>query len=167
MSEFLPAVTLLLPREGGYNDLVNDHPTNYGISLKFYKSIKPDATKEDIKALTANQAIAIYKEHFWDNTNFDKIRDQKLTNAVFDMAVNGGIAQSVKLLQRAANQLRNELKIDGVFGKITLRVVNELNAPALLLMFRQERADFYKALVYTQPRKQMFLKGWLARAASA
>jgi lysozyme family protein len=167
MSNFKPAVDALLPREGGYSDYVQDQPTNFGITLTFYQSIYPDATKDDIKNLSIDVAIKLYQEYFWDDTKFALINSQNIVNSLFDAAVNLGIAQAIKLLQRAANQLQNQLIVDGVLGPNSLKLINELNASALLEMFRVERADFYKALVYVKPRKQMFLKGWLNRAASA
>lgn len=167
MAEFKPAVDLLLPREGGYNDYKEDQPTNFGITLKFYQSIYSDATKDDIKNLSVDAAVKLYQEYFWDDTKFALINSQKIANSLFDAAVNMGIAQAVKLMQRATNQLRNELTVDGVLGDKSIKLINELNASALLEMFRVERADFYKALVYVKPRKQIFLKGWLNRAASA
>ena len=70
MADFEQAINFVLKNEGGLEENPNDPGgiTNHGISLRFLKSIKPDASEEDIRNLTVNQAKTIYYDHFWVNS---------------------------------------------------------------------------------------------------
>ena len=93
---FDQAFDRLLGHEGGY---VNDSrdpggETNWGISKRSYPNV-------DIKALTQADAKAIYRRDFWAPVRADELPDVVRFD-VFDAAVNHGVSQSAKWLQRAA-----------------------------------------------------------------
>ncbi len=111
---FMDAMTILLELEGGY---VNDPrdpggETKYGISKRAYPT-------EDIPNLTVERACTLYKRDYWDPIKADQL-PPKVRFAVFDAAVNSGIAQAVKWLQRAAGA-----QVDGVMGPRTLQKAME------------------------------------------
>jgi len=68
-----------------------------------------------------------YKEKFWDKFWGDKIKNQKISNELFDTSVNMGIGRTVKFLQKSLNLLnRNGINYpdiveDGAFGENTLK----------------------------------------------
>jgi hypothetical protein len=85
------AIAFVLEHEGGYVNNPQDPggETNFGISRRAY----PDL---DIKNLTKEQAIEIYKKDYWGaagcggmNWPFDII--------MFDTAVNVGVMRAIKL----------------------------------------------------------------------
>ena len=140
----------VIGHEGGY---VN-HPldpgteTKYGISQRTY----PD---EDIRNLTVVRAKDIYRKDFWDRAQCDKM-PPAVAYAVFDAAINSGISQSVKFLQRALG-----VQDDGKVGAQTLAVIDKTDSEALLARFLGHRLAFMTNLG-TWPT---FGKGWARRIA--
>lgn len=176
MADFAPAITLVLKHEGHYVDNPNDPggATNYGISLRFVKSLPPGILPPNnhlpldakyIKSLSINEAEQIYKVEFWDKGNFAQIINQTLANKVFDMAVNMGTHQAILLLQRAITQLNPKIQIlnDGNLDVATITAVNSLNAAQLLAKYQQVLRDFYCLLAKEHPQFQVFLHGWINR----
>lgn len=178
---FSICLAALLRAEGGFNDIAADRggATNFGISLRFLRAeaaINPairalfpdgpiDAT--DIRSLTIDQAAKIYLWCFWLPLNCDALPAQ-VDHAVFDQAVNAGARTAVRLLQRAVNTATaryNTLLEDGAFGQKTLLAVKALPADQLAAAMRTVAAARYRALAKADPSQNVFLAGWLARAA--
>ena len=101
MITFEQIIDKVLEHEGGY---VNDPydkggETNFGIAKRWY----PDV---DIKNLTKSDAINIYYNNYWKPSKADFLpNDLKAT--YFDMCVNMGQRQAVKILQQAINSCCN------------------------------------------------------------
>lgn len=83
---FEDAVELVLKHEGGYSNDSRDAggETNYGISKSAYPNI-------DIKKLTKDDAIKIYRADYWDKINADLL-PKHLRYIAFDCAVNQGVS---------------------------------------------------------------------------
>lgn len=163
---FRKAQSFVLKWEGGLCEDKNDAGgiTKYGVSLRFLKSIQPDATREDIIVLTKEQASEIFYNNFWKVLKCPKIADDDLAFALYDTAVNMGVNQAVKLLQRAINyNTSEELEVDGKMGEKTLNACNNTSAQYILQSFMLQRIEFYKNLALKKPTQQVFLKGWLNR----
>lgn len=167
--------------EGGFNDDPVDHggATKYGISARFLKSLPEDKLKEygikytddeslrqiifDMDIATANK---IYKGEFWNGFLFEKLTYQIVTNYYFYIAINFGMAQATKLIQRALWAFYGNMQQvvdDGVFGEKTLSALNNAGS-AILAPLRSEVAHCYRAIVDRNPSQEKFLKGWLRRA---
>lgn len=181
MSEFDQAVDYVLDREGGLSENPNDLGgiTNYGISLRFVREIPHDrlrrysifepVTEQTIRNLEIPQAKFIYRGEFWDEAPFQDIESQKLSNYLFDMCVNLGTHQGIKLIQRAiwaAAADRGLLKDDGILGERTIRYINSYG-DVLLPILIAIRASFYRLIVELQPTQKPNLNGWLNRAYAA
>jgi len=166
LASFLDAVELTLENEGGYVNHPSDPggATNFGISLRFLKTINPEATEDTIKDLTLLEAGKIYIEHFWVANRYCKIESQEVANKVFDMCVNMGQLRANKCLQSAVRAASGaELELDGIIGRNTLREVNEASSCALLAALKVEGAWRYVALVNADISRKVFLRGWLNR----
>lgn len=140
----------LIGHEGGY---VNDPrdpggETNFGISKRAYPQV-------DIKNLTLDAAKAIYKRDYWDRAQCDKLPPQ-LAYLLFDAAVNSGIGQAIRFLQRAVN-----LADDGVLGPLTLAAVQRLDAESVATRYLAQRLEFMTKL----STWDTFGKGWARRIA--
>lgn len=169
------AAAHVLKVEGGYVDDKNDAggPTNWGISLRFVKSSKldldidgdGDIDADDMKKLTKEQALEVYKKNFWTDQRYDQLKHDEVKIKVFDMAVNMGPRQANKLLQRSANDCGETLVVDGVLGPKTFASVNWISEGSMMNALRSHQAKFYKAIVKKNPKYKKFLKGWLNRAA--
>lgn len=151
MTTFEKAFDRLIPHEGGY---VN-HPTDpggetkYGISKRSYPHL-------DIAALTLAEARAIYQRDYWDRAQCDKL-PPGVAFDVFDAAVNSGIGQAIRFLQRAVG-----VADDGVVGPMTLAAVRRRDAEAVQARFNGERLDFMTRLTTWDT----FGKGWARRVAA-
>ncbi len=157
MADFAKAIIPVLEHEGGYvNDPVDPGgETKYGISKRAY----PDL---DIKGLSIEDAMVIYKEDYWDKIQGDELFGEKLAANLLDAAVNVGVRRAVKQLQRALDW---GLKIDGVLGPATLRCANAVDGWANA-EFTLERIAFYHRLVRVDPVRKKYIMGWIARALS-
>jgi len=85
MADFVQAVKLVLVHEGGYSPGSADDPggeTNFGIAKRWYPEL-------DIKNLTVDDAVAIYRQKYW-TTGMQSLTDQALANCALDCAVNQG-----------------------------------------------------------------------------
>lgn len=144
-------VERVLDNEGGYVYNIHDPggETKYGISKRQYPNL-------DIKSLTKEDAKRIYKQDFWDRIDGDEL-PSPLSYQVFDAAVNHGIGNAIRMLQRAVGVVD-----DGHFGPLSHAAIRRLPTVDVVLRFNAERLDFYTQLS-TWPS---FGKGWVSRVAN-
>lgn len=109
MSYFYKALDFVEVAEGGYSDDPNDtgnwtggakgkgelRGTQYGISAAAYPTL-------DIKALTKDEARAIYKRDYWDRIDGDDL-PWPLSLVAFDHAVNAGVGRARKTLDETTD----------------------------------------------------------------
>lgn len=140
----------LMGHEGGYVFDRRDPggETNWGISKRSYPLL-------NIKALTRDQAKAIYRRDFWDRIQADKLHDG-VAFQLFDFAVNSGIETAVRAYQRALG-----VADDGHFGPLSLRAAQQASESDQIMRLSAERLDFMRRLS-TWPA---FGKGWAGRIA--
>lgn len=179
MSVFAIAIATILSHEGLYSNHKSDRggETAYGISLRYIKS-ESDANKsalddfdfnndgtvngKDIRKMSKQQAIDIYKSYWWDKYKYSSINSQALATKVFDLSINMGHKQAIIALQRAVRAVTgNKMADDGDLGPITLAVVNNIDANLLLVALRSEAAGIYRSI-----GQKEFINGWLNRAYS-
>lgn len=150
MSAFDDFIGRVLSHEGGYVSDARDPggETKFGISKRSYPHI-------DIRNLSRESAVAIYRHDFWDRVQGDKLPRQLAFQAL-DAAVNHGIGNSVRWMQRAAG-----VADDGVIGPVTLAAVGRAEPTDLVLRFNAERLRFYARL----STFDAFGRGWVNRVA--
>lgn len=147
------AIGRVLGEEGGYvNRDPKDDPggeTNWGISKRSY----PDV---DIKNLTKDQAIEMYRRDFWARIHADEL-PAVLVYPALDFAVNSGVETAIRKLQVAAG-----VADDGHWGPVTRAAVKAMDPNDLALRYVAERIDYMRKL-------KNFLanaSGWMARIAN-
>lgn len=148
--EFAVAIERTLGHEAGYVNDPNDPggETKWGISARSYPLV-------DIKNLTREQAITIYKRDFWDKVHTDVLPDA-LDYQLLDSAVNSGIDQSIRFLQRALG-----VADDGHFGPYSKAALLKADHNDVLLLFLAERLEFMTRLKNWKAHG----KGWARRIA--
>jgi len=161
MAVFEKSIDISLDHEGGYVNHPNDPggETKFGITKKRY----PDL---DIKNLSLEQAKKIYKRDFWDKNRLGEFFDQDTATHFFDMVVNHNPKDAGKMLQRALNDIGQNVIIDGVIGAKSIMASNSVDSDKLANAMVKRRIDFYKMLVARNPKLSVFLAGWLKRASS-
>lgn len=140
----------LIAHEGGYVSHEKDPggETNWGISKRSYPQV-------DIKNLTRDAAKELYKRDYWDRAQCDRL-PPTLAYLLFDAAVNSGIGQAIRFLQRAIGTAD-----DGVLGPLTLAAVQRFDAESLCARFLGQRLEFMTKL----STFDYFGKGWSRRIA--
>jgi lysozyme family protein len=154
------ALLRLIAHEGGYTNHPSDPggPTNFGITIYDYrKYVKPNATAADVRAMTVDEAKAIYRKRYWDMQRCDEL-PAGVDYSVFDYSVNSGIGRSGKVLRRVVGLPDNTY----VVTDEVLRAVAKRDPKALVTAINDERLAFLKRLK-TWP---VFGKGWGARVAA-
>lgn len=159
MANLLPAFIKTLHQEGGYVNHPADRggATKFGISTRSYPEL-------DIKNLTVEEAIAIYRKDYWEPIWLDKIDEQAVAEEIFDTAVNMGTKRAIKIAQTALNYLGCHLKVDGIMGHNTLGFINGYSdTQALLKALNGVQFMNYLHLVEHHKDQAVFARGWLKR----
>lgn len=160
-----------LIREGGFVDhhLDKGGPTKYGITKKTLEAyLCRPCTTNDVKALSVEIAKEIYHSNYYKKPKI-YLLPNCVQEQVFDMAINHGSKQAVKLLQKAVNGFKTVI-IDGVIGLQTVDAVtqwvNEVGCVEVNNALANTRIKFYEAIVRNDAAQELFFKGWLKRARS-
>lgn len=147
---FERCIPIILKHEGGYVNNIHDFggETKYGIAKRFF----PD---EDIKNLTIDRAKYLYFHSYWLPLKLDGIVKPENILEIFDMAVNSGKGNAIKIAQRVAG-----VKADGQCGPVTKAAINAMED--FLQKYKQARVEYY-IKVSKRRNNKIFLKGWLNR----
>jgi lysozyme family protein len=147
---FDEAFKLLIGHEGDLSNDPNDPGglTRYGVSQRSYPNV-------DIKSLTLDEAKSIYKRDYWNALQMEHL-PEAIRFDLFDMAVNSGVSQAVKTLQRAVGAGE-----DGKLGPVTIAAMRELSDHQVTARFLGARLMFMTNLMTWQH----FGKGWARRVA--
>ncbi len=91
----------ILKAEGGWTDRAEDRggATNFGITLPTLSDwLGRPATVEDLKALTEEDARALYADRYIIKPGFSLIGSERLMSIVVDSAVNHGVERAIMIL---------------------------------------------------------------------
>ena len=158
---FADALKHVLVHEGGKVDHPKDPGgrTNMGITQRVYNGWrkKSNLPTRDVYQIDKMEVEAIYRFQYWEPIQGDQL-PAGVSYVVFDGAVNSGVGQSVKWLQRALPAYKGP--IDGDMGAGTLgAVLGDTDNDALIDRICDRRMAFLKALKTWGP----FGKGWTRR----
>lgn len=167
-------------REGGFvND--PDDPggaTNFGVTLGTLKRLGLDLNQDggvdiaDVHLVDANKATEIFLQHYFKAPKID-VLPECLWPSVFDMYVNSGV-NSIRILQRIFNDLRIDVKVDGVIGPNTIAAARQAVEAAphhIVDIYGIARRNYYFDLADKRPTLRKFARtraggkgGWIKRA---
>lgn len=142
-SNFNISVNYVLKDEGGYTNDPDDNggATKYGITITDVKRyVKENATSQDVRNLSIDEAKSIYKSKYWDALGCDDLTSG-VDYTCFDYGVNSGLNRPRKALQR----------------------FNSLSGMSLINSINDERTSFLNSLADNNPKDRKFLSGWLNR----
>lgn len=151
---FDEAFTKLLGHEGGYSNHPSDPggETNWGVTKKVAQA---NGYLGSMKEYPVFEAKLVYRASYWDACRCDELSDAVRFD-VFDGAVNSGVGQSIKWLQRAVSATD-----DGVIGMKTLLACNALPGPTVQARYNGHRLEFMTNL----KTWSAFGGGWARRIA--
>jgi lysozyme family protein len=134
---------------GGQVDLGRLVGSKFGVSAAAHPT-------EDIVGLTEDRAKAIYLRDYWGPAGCDAVPDA-IRFELFDMAVNSGVGNAVKTLQRAVGETP-----DGVLGPLTLQALQSMPPLRLAARFAGQRLNFLADCAGWQSEG----RGWSKRIAA-
>jgi len=150
------SLALVLAFEGGYAD----HPadpggaTNLGITRAVLAEWRGrPVSKEEVRALTRQEAAAIYRRRYWEAVGGDEL-PAGIDVAVFDYAVNSGVDRASRALQGVLGVPR-----DGIVGVETVKAARAMPAAEVIRRLCAARRGFLERLRIFA----VFGRGWLAR----
>ena len=151
---FDQAFERLIAHEGGYVNHPDDPggETNWGITKRVAMA---HGYSGDMRKLTREQAKEIYRTAYWQRSGAPGY-DPAVGFQVFDIAVNHGIGNAVRMLQRAVG-----VADDGIVGPRTLSAINSTSVTDLLMLLNAERLEFFAKLTTFDT----FGRGWTRRVA--
>lgn len=164
MANYKKIIPFILCYEGGYSNKPTDRggETNKGITMATWRAYcakkgKP-ANTHTLKAITQSEWEEIFKTNYWDKCKGDLIEDQSIASMLVDFAWHSGVTNAVKTLQRVLG-----VKVDGIIGKETLRVLNAKSPLPIFGALKQARLKFLNNIVKNDPKQKVNLKGWTNR----
>ena len=119
-------------RKEGWDKMDTTSSLNYS---KYGINFNKNRSKEFIRNLTPEQAIAIYKAEYWDAAGVDKVPDY-LKRVYFNTAVNMGPGTAKKILARSNGTLES---------------------------FMREKEKQYLMICQRNPSQYRYLRGWRNR----
>ncbi|QVW56307.1 hypothetical protein pEaSNUABM6_00171 [Erwinia phage pEa_SNUABM_6] len=163
--------------EAGYVNNPNDlgGPTNFGITQA---TARENGYTGDMRNLTRQMALDIYKKGWWDRMRLDRILawNPLLADRMFDFGINAGRANCIKSLQRILNVLNRQGKLyadisaDGGIGPATMTALEGfLKARGLdgfnRLMFAltSHQVAYYTEISEKRVQNEEFTYGWYDR----
>jgi lysozyme family protein len=170
----------IVAREGGYvND--PDDPggaTKYGVTIHTMRRLGFDLDRDgdvdaaDVRALTRDQAVAIFLDHYFSRPRIGEL-PAVLHDTVFDMYVHAG-GNAVKILQRLLANMGETVAVDGAIGPQTIGATERALAKApdhLRDAYGIARRNYYFRIADNRPASRKYARtraagkgGWIKRA---
>jgi lysozyme family protein len=171
MAEFSIAVVYLLKNEAGFQAHPNDRGnydyqgnligTNHGISAKVARDHGYLGRMED---LSEEIAATIYQASYWPG--LDAIESQAVATKLLDIRAQFGVGTANRMAQQAANRFEGiNLSEDGRLGPLSVEAINSIDQGSYLEELVDVIAARYRADVEAHPGDEVFLAGWMKRAA--
>jgi lysozyme family protein len=159
-------IDILLKYEGGFVNNSADHggATNFGITAADFgrwKKLGRVASVAEVKAMTVDDARAIYQAWYIDAPGFNAITDGSLKLVLVDSGVLHGTRTAVRWLQQALG-----VTPDGVIGNETTTALasRDIDVAKVARQVLSTRIRRYGAIVAGEASQLTFLVGWLNRA---
>ena len=160
MGEFERALAKVLVHEGGYVNHPKDPggATNQGVTQAVYDDYRRNlgSKTQSVRSMSSAERDSIYRGRYWALIKGESL-PPGVSYVVFDGAVNSGVSQSAKWLQRAVGA-----KADGVIGPATLLAVKNYPKHGELI---DKICDLRLAFLKSLKTWPTFGKGWASRVA--
>lgn len=153
-------VPFILQWEGGFSDHPADRggATNRGITLATFRQFYGSGrTVHDLRAMTDEQWMHIFRTGYWERWQADRIASQSLANILVDWVwASGtrGITRPQKILG---------VEPDGIVGEKTLAALAAREPEGLFRRLHAARIAFVENIVRNDPSQKVFLQGWKNR----
>jgi len=175
MASFDKAIVNTFKAEGGFENDKEDNAnfvngvcigTNRGISAQaYYAYFKRVPTEQQMRELTVEVAMQIFKGNYWDKVAGDFIVNQSVAELVFQFIIGSGQGQlsDIKDIANKANGKVVLVSNDIALTKMDAAFLNGLNQSLFFKGLWNFRLAFYDRVVANNPAKMKYLKGWQNR----
>lgn len=121
-------------------------------------------TNKDIKKLTFDDAVAVYKQVYWDGWGLDALDDNQKALLALDASLNHGRKVGAKIIQKALIALGHDAVVaDGVYGPQTRKAMDEASTEEFVDAYFASRKRYYEALADAYSNQKPNLPKWMAR----
>lgn len=138
--------------------------TNHGISAQIladYMGKLPN--RDDMKNLSYETALEIFKSQYWDPQNLSEFADQNIANIIYDGCVNQGINGTKQVLREVYKKNNIDISDDeNPFNLDFIKQVNKLDQEKLFTEIKLQRELRYKSSITYKTHGE----GWLSRLSS-
>ena len=157
-----------------FNNIPGDRggPTKGGLTLQTYQNIikrdNPSAslpTEKDLKQLSATEIKKITKDEFYIRPGINKL-PETIQGTVFDMAVNAGPRNAIRILQMVISP---DIEYDGRIGDETLNALesalqdSDTDIIDILQGYNNGRRIHYLDIIERNPSQKQFETSWMNR----
>ena len=157
-NNFDKAFDFVMKSEGGYVNNPKDPggETNLGVTKAAWSTWpKRPIQSGEMAKLQLSDVKPFYKALYWDKAYCPQL-PTGLDYCLFDAAVNMGVGQAIRLLQKSLGCVP-----DGVIGPNTMKAINDAKPEDLIDKFSAQKEMFYRSLATFN----VFGKGWINRVA--
>lgn len=150
---FLQSVEFVLKNEGGLNPNDAGSVTNFGIR----QADNPDI---NVRGLTREGAIQVYRKSYWEPLGFGEIKDPNAARVLFDAGIQHARKTFGELVQKALEDDPRIKNAPSVWGKDQRSLINQVDTSRFMRNFRKHRMQF----ILERHRNNPDLPGLVARA---
>ena len=148
----------ILSWEGGFVNDPRDSggATNKGVTLATFRQVfGKSKTINDLKKITDDQWMAIFKKYYWDKWKADDIKSKQIAYLLVDWVWCSG--------KYGITKVQQYLKVDpdGLVGPKTIAALNALDPVKAFKDIWNCRYNYLVSI--SKGKNQVFLKGWLRR----
>jgi len=176
MADFLKCAAVCLQFEGvsSTDESVSSEGAKFGITVQMLRDAcdidltdrdgDGKLTLDDVKELTFEDAIKVFKKLYWDCWSLDSFPDTQKALLVFDAALNHGLKVGAKIVQKALLKMGyNAVVADGVFGPQTRKALLDASTEQFVDVYFDTRLDYFNALITAYSRMKEHMPAWLER----
>ena len=146
--------------EGLYSEDKDDKGgcTMMGVTIATYrKHFGKGKTCEDLKNITDEEWLEVFRKGYWDCWKADEIKNQSIAQLCVDMGWMSGPKTAIKKVQAALG-----CKADGIVGPKTLAALNVYPSVGVFRKLWSMRYSWLHQIAQSGNNKK-FLRGWLCR----
>lgn len=146
--------------EGGYANDPDDTGgcTMMGVTIMVFKKFfGSEKNCEDLKNITDEEWLKIFKKGYWNPWKADQIENQSIAQLCVDMGWGSGVKTAIKKVQTCLG-----LKADGIVGPKTLAALNSKDTVTTFRRLWSMRYIWFHDIA-KKGNNQKFLNGWLRR----
>lgn len=144
--------------EGGFSCHKNDRggATKWGVTIGTFMMVYGKRmTVEDLKKMSEEQWMHIFKTYFWNKWRADEIESQAVANILVDWIWLSG-PKTIQYVQKILG-----VAVDGVVGPKTIAAVNSFGAKKLFEAVKIMRRAYINSI--SKGSQKVFQGGWTRR----